>query len=362
MNVISLSFPSVFETAFGNMENSAKDLLNGIKVKKDDNWYMVGNLARKNGINPSKVTNAAPTEEDFDVLFRAALINLAGKVQQPVTITIGFPFSTLNVFKAAATQYLSKRHFLVEYDTQTFNPAGGVKKETFDIEKFDIIPEIVGGINGLKKKLGDSVPQNFIAVSFGFGTLEGTMVTADGLVHRTSFSTHGMRYAVNNLTRELNQKYYLELKNEHQLDDAFMKGSIFTNRKRIDITDIRKDVLLQYYREVVSPVIRRYFTDMDLESCERIYLLGGGAHYRDLTDAFAEEFHDFIPVEVAPIPEKLASIGYLQNSLRISDNYPNRSVGIDLGNAFSMVSYFVESFVPSAEAKMVAPQPRPQQP
>ena len=37
-----ITFPSVFEAAFGNTENSAKDLLNGLKVKKDDSCYLVG--------------------------------------------------------------------------------------------------------------------------------------------------------------------------------------------------------------------------------------------------------------------------------------------------------------------------------
>jgi hypothetical protein len=343
MNATTVLFPSVFETAFGNMENSAKDLINGLKIKKDNSWYLVGNLARKNGINAGKVTNAAPTEEDFDILFRTALVSLTGsKLTNPVTVTIGFPFATYSVFKPSAEQYLSKRHFLVEYDTQTFNLKGNIKRETFDIEKFEVIPEI-GGIIGLKKKLAGHVPENFIAISFGFGTLEATMVSADGLIHRTSLSTHGIRYAINNLTRELNRKYYLELKNEHHLDDAFMKGSIFVNRKRIDIAEIRKEVLLQYYREVVSPVLRRHLTDMDFESCEKIYLLGGGAYYRELTNAVKEEFESFIPVEVAPEPEKLASIGYLYNSLRVSDNNPGRCAGIDLGNAFSTVSYFTEN-------------------
>ena len=34
MKILSNSFPSVFETSFGNTENSAKDLLNGLKVRK----------------------------------------------------------------------------------------------------------------------------------------------------------------------------------------------------------------------------------------------------------------------------------------------------------------------------------------
>jgi hypothetical protein len=340
MKVSTTSFPSVFETAFGNTENSSKDLLNGLKIKKDDTWYLVGNLARRGGINPGRVTNAAPSEEDYEILFKAALLNTIDKVQQPIALTVGFPFSTYNIYKTAAEQFLSKRHFLIDYDTQTYNTKGSFKKAMFDIEKYEVIPEIVGGIIGLKKTINEPQLDNFIAISFGFGTIEGGMATGDGLIHRTCFSSHGIRYAINNLTRELNQKHYLEMKNEHQVDDAFMKGSIFTNRKRIDLRDMRKGVLTQYYKEVVSPLMRSYFTDLDFETCEKIYLMGGGAHYRELTDAFVEEFRDFIPVEVAPEPEKLMSIGYLYNSLRISDNKPQRSVGLDLGNSSSIVSTF----------------------
>ena len=64
MKISSISFPSVFETAFGNTENSSGDLLSGLKVKKDNSWYLVGNLAKKGGINPGRITNASPGEED----------------------------------------------------------------------------------------------------------------------------------------------------------------------------------------------------------------------------------------------------------------------------------------------------------
>ena len=84
-----------------------------------------------------------------------------------------------------------------------------------------------------------------------------------------------------------------------------------------------------------------------------IYLMGGGAHYRELTDAFVEEFRDFIPVEVAPEPEKLMSIGYLYNSLRISDNKPQRSVGLDLGNSSSIISTFDDQHAPAASPNPV---------
>jgi len=340
MKISSISFPSVFETAFGNTENSSGDQLNGLKIKKDNTWYLVGNLAKKGGINPGRITNASPEEEDYEILFKASLVNVVDKIQQPTAITLGFPFSTYNVYKTPAEQFLSKRHFLVEYDTQTFNIKGSVKKATFDIERVEIIPEIVGSIIGLKKSEIAPKAENFIAISFGFGTIEGGMASGNGLIHRTCFSSHGIRYAVNNLARELSKKYYLEMKSIQQLDDAFIKGSVFTNRKRIDITELRKELLGQYHREVVSPLLRSYFTDQDFEGCEKIYLMGGGAYYRELTDAVADEFKDFLPVEIAPQPEKLASIGYLYNSLRISDNKPQRSLGMDLGNSSSVISTF----------------------
>jgi hypothetical protein len=335
-----ITFPSVFETAFGNTQNSAKDLLNGLKIKKNETWYLVGNMARRNAINAGRVVNAAPDEEDFDILFRAAIINVLNKAQQPFAITVGLPLSTFNVYKNAAQQYLSRRHFMVEYDTNTFNVNGSLKKNTFDIDAYDVIPEIVGGIIGLKKTIAPNLNENFIAISFGFGTVEGGLATTDGLVHRTCFSSHGIRYVTGNLSRELNTQYYLEMKNEHQMDEAFMNGSIFTNRRRIDIKELKRTLLTQYYKEVVSPLMRQHFTDGDLEHCSKIYLLGGGANYRELTDAVADEFKGFIPVEVVPQPENVVSLGYLYNSLRVSDNNPSRSIGLDLGNATTSIAIF----------------------
>ena len=229
---------------------------------------------------------------------------------------------------------------MVEYDTGTFNIKGSIKKNTFDIDAFEVIPEIVGGIIGLKKTLAQSTDENFIAISFGFGTVVGGYATADGLVNRTCFSSHGIRYVIGNLARELNTQYYLEMKNEHQMDEAFVNGSIFTNRRRIDLKELKKNLLNQYYKEVVSPLMRQHFTDGDLEHCSKIYLFGGGANYRELTDAVAEEFKGFIPIEIVPQPEITVGIGYLYNSLRVSDNNPARCVGLDLGNATTTVSFF----------------------
>jgi plasmid segregation protein ParM len=344
MKTSTINFPSVYQTAFGNTENSSKDLLNGMKIKKNENWYLVGNMAKKGGVNAGRIVNAAPGEADFDILFRAAITNLLDKVQSPFTITVGFPQSTFNVYKGEALHYLARRHFMLEHDTRTFNVKGSVRKNTFEIDLYDVIPEIVGGIIGIKKTL-TQVPENFMAISFGFGTVEGGIVTAEGLVHRTCFSSHGIRYVIGNLSREMSTDYFLDMKNEHQMDEAFMKGSIFTNRRHIDLNGMKKPLLQQYYREVISPLMRQYFTDSDLENCEKIYLLGGGAYYAELVEALSDEYKGFLPVEVVPQPETMVSTGYLYNSLRVSDNNPARCIGLDLGNATSSISYFEKSVV-----------------
>ena len=128
MKVSTITFPSVFESAFGNTENSSRDLLNGLKIKNENIWYLAGNLAKRGGINPNKVVNASPQEEDYEVLFKAALITVAETIQQPMFVTVGFPFSTYNVYKEAAERFLARKNFLVEYDTQTFHNRGAVKK------------------------------------------------------------------------------------------------------------------------------------------------------------------------------------------------------------------------------------------
>ncbi|WP_153800318.1 ParM/StbA family protein [Foetidibacter luteolus] len=340
MKILTARYPSVFETAFGNTENSAKDQLSGIKIKTGGNWYIVGNLAKNGGINPGRITNTSPGETDFDILFKSSLLQLTDRTKQPLVVTTGFPFSTYNIYKTAAEQFFKKRHFLVEYDTRTFNNDGRITNTSFEIDSYEVIPEIVGCIIGLKKILDNKQPQNFIAISLGFGTIEGGMASGDGLVHRTCFSSHGLQYAIDNLGKELSKKYYLEMRNNHQLDEAMMKGFIYLNRTKIDIKEQRKEILQQYYREVIAPLLRHYFTDRDYERCEKIYLMGGGVYYPEIIDAFKEEYGDSIPVEVAPDPENLASVGYLYNSFRISDKNHQRCAGIDIGNSSTVVSVF----------------------
>jgi|GEM_PF-3412792 len=51
----------------------------------------MGNMARCSVINVKRVINALPYAEDFNILFKAALVNVADKVKQLYTITPGLP-------------------------------------------------------------------------------------------------------------------------------------------------------------------------------------------------------------------------------------------------------------------------------
>jgi hypothetical protein len=340
MKASTLSFPSVFEPSFGNTENSANDLLNGIKLRHNNQWYVVGELAKKDGINPQRIINSAPDERDYELLFKSALLTLIDKVEQPITITLGLPFSTFNIYKQPLAKVLEKKFFSVEYSTDTFTLNGTARRSNFEIGQFDIIPELVGGVIGIKKIYATQQPKNFIVVSLGYGTAEGGMATEDGLQQRTCFSTHGIRYVVSNLQRELNKLHYLELKNEFQINDSLMKGVMIANRKKIELRDMRKEILNQYYRQVISPSIKNHITDRDFERCESIYLIGGGVHYDDLKDAFYDEFKDFMKIEAVPDSQNVASLGYLNNSYSLSATHARGCVGLDLGNSSTIISYF----------------------
>lgn len=338
MKVNTITIPSIFESSYGNAENMASGLLTGMRIKQEDKWYMVGELAKRNGINPHRIINAAPSEEDYEILFKAALLSVHQQVESPLTVTLGLPFSTFNAYQREVERFLDKKFFTIEYDSSTYANKGGVQKVNVEIAKFDIIPELVGNIVGLKKILQNNHPENFIMISLGYGTAEGGMVTPEGLLQRSSFSTHGLRYVITNAHKELSKRHYLELKNEFQINDALNKGYMFVNRKNIDLKGIREEIITQYYKEVISPLIRSNFSDRDFESAEKIYITGGGVYFEDLVDCFNNEFRDVLKVELAPFPEKLASIGYLHHAMRMSDGNNAHCVGIDLGNSSTVVS------------------------
>ena len=69
----SYSIPSVFEHNNSNLTMVSNDLINGLRLYIDDVPYIVGNLALSEGQSPHRTVNAAPTEIDYQILFKTAL-------------------------------------------------------------------------------------------------------------------------------------------------------------------------------------------------------------------------------------------------------------------------------------------------
>ena len=334
------TFPSVFESNNTDLRNVSPDLINGLKISHNGEGYVLGNLALTEGVSPHRNINAAPDELDYNLLLKSGLLIANQKLGNPLTITTGFPFSTFQLHKEAATNLIHTQH-IVEYDAATYG--GGAKKNVqIDIDGVQVIPEVIGCTIGIRKGIM-SVSGNFFVMSLGYGTLEGLLSTESGIVQRTSLSTYGLRYAVNLLEKELAKQHYLELKTEHQIDAAFQKGVIFLNRKRIDISAIRDKVLRQYYEDVISPAMRKAFNDNDFTLSDVMYLAGGGALYPELVNCFKEEFQDILDLQVGHEPQLLASRGYCINSSQLNGGVKSTAVGLDIGNASTIVSMFEEN-------------------
>lgn len=332
-----IKYPSVLESSNLELRNVARDLVSGLKLYHDNVGYLVGELALSEGTSPHRNINSSPDEVDYRIFLKAALLLSSQKLGSPITVTTGFPFSTFQVFKENAYRLLENEH-IIEYDTQTYG-GGGRKKIAVEVDRVAIVPEVVGASMAVRQIVPD-VPKNFFMVSLGYGTMEAILSTEGGLVQRSSVSTFGLRYAINLITRELQKENYLDLKTEHQIDQNFSQGTIILNRKRIDLKDLRKQVITQYYKDVISPSLRKAFTDRDFAKSEDLYLAGGGANYSDLVNLFKEEFDGFLNIHVPDSPEHLASIGYCYNSLAINGGAKDKAVGMDLGNSSTIISTF----------------------
>jgi len=338
------TFPSVIEGNNTDLKNVSPDMINGLKVFHDNEGYVIGNLALTEGVSPHRNINSAPDELDYNLLLKSGLLIANQKLGNPLTVTTGFPFSTFQLYKEQATEHIQANH-VIEYDAATYG--GGAKKNVqVEIDNVQVIPEVIGCTIALRKGV-QNVDGNFFMMSLGYGTLEGLLSTEGGIVQRTSLSTYGLRYAVNLLEKELAKEYYLELKTEHQIDVAFQKGVIFLNRKRIDIKSMRDKVIRQYYEDVVSPAMRKAFNDNDFTVSHRMFLGGGGAQYTQLVDCFKEEFRDILDLEIAQEPQTLASKGYCINSAQLNGGVKGNAVGLDIGNATTIVTVYDENNVSS---------------
>ncbi|PRY88579.1 ParM/StbA family protein [Mongoliibacter ruber] len=328
--------PSVYESNNIDLRFVSKDLVNGLKIMNNGTPYIVGNLALSEGVSPHKNINGAPDELDYKVLLKSGLLLGFHKIGNPITLTTGFPFSTYQLYKEPAREMLVGEHIL-EFDTSTFSN-GGKKRVVTEVDKAYIMPEAVSCALALRKQ--GVAKGNFFMVSLGYGTFEAILSTEGGLVQRSSVSTFGLRYAVKLLEAELTKTYYLDLKNEHQLDTAFRNSFIFLNRKRVDLSDLKRKVLRQYYEDVVSPALRKAFDDNDFEKSNTMFLAGGGALYNDLSECFQEEFIDILDVNVPEDAAHLAAKGYCFNSLISNGGDRGRAMGLDIGNSTTVICTF----------------------
>lgn len=333
------SFSSLIENSNSNLSNTSKDLLNGLKIFHENQWYICGNLALNEGQLPHKFINSSPADLDYQLLVKSALLLIADSVEQPITITTGFPYSTYRIYKDMAAEFLKKTH-IIEFDSSTHS-TNAKRSVILDVHNVEVIPEIVGCTIALRK--GEQQAEgNFFVLSCGFGTFESVLSMDSGIVEQTMVSTHGLKYAVNMLIAELEKTHYLGFRNAHLVDDAFQKGHIILNRKTVDLREMRRNVLRSYYNEVISPNLRNVITDQNLMKANKVYLCGGAMYYQDLVDCFKSEFGEVAQLEFVADPATLASKGYALNSLRVSGGKKNSSVGLDIGNATTVVTTITE--------------------
>jgi len=338
--LLSQSFSSLIEVNNASLNNTAPDLLNGLRVFHNNQWYVCGNLALNEGNAPHKLINSSPADMDYQLLIKAAMLQVADKVEQPVSITTGFPYATYRIYKDAAIDYIKRTH-IIEYDSSTFG-GSGKKTVMLEVNNVDVIPEIVGCSIALRK--GElKATGNFFILSCGFGTFESVLSTDTGVVEQSMVSTHGLRYAINYMMNELSKSHYLQFRTAHTIDEAFQRGYIFIDRKNVDVREIRKNALKAYYNEVISPALASVINDKNLSKANKVYLCGGGMFYQDLVDCFKNEFGDIVQMEIVNDPASLASKGYTLNSQRISGGLINASVGIDIGNSTTVVTKFEDN-------------------
>lgn len=336
----SYLFPSVLEKHSEELKNVFDELIKGMKIFHDDEAYLVGDLALVEGTSPHKIVNSSPHDGDYKILSKAAILLASTQINKPLNITVGFPYSTYNQNRSLAVDFFKGKHE-VFYDIFAFDK-NFTKKTEVEIESVDVIPEILGCSFAVRNHF--NVPENCFVVNLGYGTFEACLTNNYGLVDRTVISTNGIKYAVEDCMRELNKKYYLGLRTSHKFDTYFQRGNIILNRRQLDFSELRFNSLHKYYDEVISTAIRNTWTDDDFDNTRKLYLAGGGSNYPEIVRFFQEEFRDILEVEVIPEPHLSVSRGYYLRSTKLS-NDKETAVGIDIGNAQTVVTYDVPKYM-----------------
>ncbi len=344
----SYVFPSVYEETTVDYSKVAANFIEGMKIVNfNQRDYLIGNMALSEGIAPHKFLNSSAQDLDYQLLALTGLIIATQGKDNKMVITTGFPFITHAIYKKGAKDFYMGKH-QVSFDTRTFG-GEGVENVSVNVVAFDVMTEIDGCIKAIRNgQMAEK--QNFFIGSLGFGTFELALSTSSGIIQRTAHSEKGINYAVDILEKEIEKQYYLNLLTGQQIERAFQRGFFVINRRKVDVLEMRKRALTSYYNEVISPAMRKKFTDEDFSKTNKLYLVGGGAMYNELVSLFKEEFQDILDVVVYPEPYLCASEGYClnsvamfpsTNSLEIKENITY--VGIDLGNSNTVVTIYNET-------------------
>jgi plasmid segregation protein ParM len=334
----SFVIPSVLEENSTAFSKVAENFIDGIRiVNYKDKDYVVGNLALKEGSAPHKLINSSAEDVDYQLLALTGLLISTMGSYKKLVVTAGFPYTTHQSYRKNAEKFFLGKHE-ISFDARPFGRAG-IEKIEVVVEQIEILTEIDGCIKAIRS---GNEKESFFVVSLGFGTFEIALSTPSGITHRTTYSTKGISYAVGLVESELQKEYYLNLLTEQQIERAFQRGSMVLNRKRVDLTELRAKALRSYYAEVISPSLRKKFTDEDFDTAKKIYLVGGGALYTELVDMFRKEFESILEIKVFGEPNLCAAKGFCLNSMQkgkpngeaVADNRERTAyVGIDLGNS-----------------------------
>lgn len=334
----TLTIPSVIEANGLDLDGVSSGLIDGLKLFHEDSLpYIIGDLAIREGVSPHKTINSSPGDKDYKLLAHAALLVAAKNVEGSLCVTTGFPFFNYQLFRQKAYEFFQDNHH-IRYDASAFSHTS-LSEQNISVVKAMVIPELQGCDIAIRKS-GATEDGAFFLVSLGYGTFEAALSLPSGIVQRTAVSGPGVRYAVQSAIRELLKTYNIGLNAEHMFDQGFRTGKIVLNRDVINIEELRRKHLTIYFNEVIAPLLAKTFSDKDYLSCSKLILVGGGALYEDLQASFKKEFDDVLEVEMHPEPSLCASRGYAIHSKINSEEINASPVGIDIGNATTVLSLY----------------------
>ena len=335
----SILFPSVIESNSVELNGVAKDILTGLRIYEDNTSYIIGELALAEGSTPLRAINGSPAYTDYKILFKAGILLATSfsNTYYPKIVITGFPFSTYQPNRED-TINLYKGIHNITYDPSTYNPNQAIKPVKVVVHDIIVIPEILACVTAVRE-LEKGLKGKFFISSLGFGSFDACLANENGIIQRTMISNYGLRYAVNLFSKELAKNFYLDLRSEHQLDRAFTDGFIIMNRRKYNITELRKNVLERYYKDIISPSIRNTWKDDDFAKTNYLVLTGGGSLYEELVKCFKDEFKDLLEIIVVDDPLSFASRGYFYYGYRNLNLQSNLLIGLDIGNAHTVVTF-----------------------